>query len=118
MDIKNLEKVHPKFKNERQCKNPKCGGYFLSEKPEDYCPLCRKRGVDKVENNPDNVVHTEVNMTELAKKVAELEAQLAEAKRPKPKSFKPKDCANCEKKFTPSAANQQICDPCREVLTS
>jgi len=128
-----LIKLNKKFANERQCKNSRCGGYFLSEADEEYCPMCREKGIDKVdvERKQEDVLYTEVNVVELAKRVAGLEDRLVKLeeaiklvgldklrKEPKPKEFKSKKCENCGKKFTPASGNQSICHPCRDILIS
>jgi len=124
-----LAKLNPKFKNERQCKNSRCGGYFLSETDEEYCSMCREKGIDKieVERKQKDVLYTEVNVVELAKRVAGIENRLDKLERScepddekaeKPKHFKPKKCNSCDKKFTPASGNQQICQDCRDALIS
>lgn len=118
-----LSKLNPKFANERQCKNAHCGGYFLSKTDEEYCPMCKEKGTDKVdiERKQEDVLYTEVNVVELSKRVAEIDDRLTKLeesyqKIAKSKQFKPKKCSNCGKKFTPGSGNQQICNPCRDIL--
>lgn len=115
-----LEKIHPKFVDEKQCKNSKCAGYFLDKKPQDYCPACRRKGYDKgeVDENQD-IIFEEVNMTKLKTKVDDIDErlQLIEGRFNKKKTFRPKKCVNCEEKFKPASPNQQLCNSCRDRLT-
>lgn len=124
-----LTKLNPKFKNERQCKNTRCGGYFLSETPQDFCPLCREKGItaDGVPVTSEDRVFTEINIGELSKRVAEMDDRLVKIEEiiktvnkveAKPKEFKPKKCESCGKKFTPASGNQSICHSCRDILIS
>jgi methionyl-tRNA synthetase len=109
MDSANLEKINPKFVDERKCKNERCGAFFLDKEPQDYCPFCRERGIIGEENK--DVLYKETDTTKLAEEVKLLK------KSPK-KEFKPKKCSMCGKKFTPASPNQQICSVCRATLTS
>lgn len=116
---KRLEMIHPKFANEHQC--VACGGYFLNpDKNIDRCPRCiRLNRISKVEASKD-ILYKDVNVSELSKQVAELQAQIeqmnAKPEQIKPKSFKPKSCASCDKKFVPASPAQRICIECREEL--
>jgi hypothetical protein len=118
---KRLTMIHSKFENEHQC--TACGGYFLnSEKDIDRCPRCiRLNRVSKIEEAKD-VLYKEVNVNELSKQIAELQAKVIELTKTneekKPKEFKPKSCANCDKEFTPSSPAQKICTGCRDELVS
>lgn len=68
-----LEKIHPKFANEHQCFS--CGGYFLDKnKDAVQCKRCITDGRKSPIENAKDVLHKDVNVTELSKKVAELEA--------------------------------------------
>jgi len=117
-------KIHKKFADEKQCQNPRCGGYFLSKEPKEYCPGCEAKGI----GNPEKeYFYKEVNTENLAKQVAELRERievlektaLKKANRShKKKTFEDKKCANCGKKFTPAAPNQQLCSSCRKALTN
>lgn len=121
-----LIKLNPKFKNERKCKNERCGGYFLSETPQDYCPLCREKGFGEdsvvegliTAEEKKNLLFDEVNTTKLRIKVNDIDRRLKliEEHLEKKKTFKPKKCS-CGKEFTPVSGNQQICESCREKLT-
>lgn len=118
--MNNLEAIHSKFKNEKQCKNSRCAGYFLDKEPQDFCPACRRKGFDKGEGdkNPD-MVFEEVNMTKLKERVDTLEEriEIIEARFNKKKTFRPKKCVNCENEFKPVSPNQQLCTECRDRLT-
>lgn len=120
MDNANLKKIHAKFIDERKCKNERCGAFFLDKEPQDYCPLCRERGIADEEDK--DVLYRETDTTKLAEQVKLLTEKitlLEEAKEDKPKKeFKPKKCANCGEKFIPVSPNQQICSKCRATLTS
>jgi len=71
----NLEKIHPKFANEHQCFA--CGGYFLDEnKDAVQCKRCIRNGRKSPVENAKDILHKDVNVTELSKKVAELEATI------------------------------------------
>ena len=140
----NLRKIHPKFANEHVC--PSCEGYFLDEnKDAVLCKTCIKNGRTNPSENilEKDVLHRDVNVNELSKKVAELEATIkrlsgdktnevisaTESKDGKvtspkvvdgvsKKEYKPKNCAQCEKEFTPLAPAQKICQDCRQQLIS
>lgn len=118
MNNDSLVKLNSKFADERKCKNEKCGGYFLSKEPQDYCPLCREKGFGNgdVEKDKD-LVFKEVNMTKLQSQVDDIERRLklVEGHSDKKKTFKPKKCA-CGKEFTPVSGNQQLCQSCRDKL--
>jgi len=127
MDSKNLEKIHEKFKWEKQC--PACGGYFLSKEPATMCSRCKRDGrVNPLEHTPEkDILHKDVNVIELSKKVAELESiierltktTMEEIPRKNPsKTYKPKKCTKCDEEFTPGAAAQRICHDCRQELIS
>jgi hypothetical protein len=121
MDSANLEKINPKFVDERKCKNERCGAFFLDKEPQDYCPFCRERGIIGEENK--DVLYKETDTTKLAEEVKLLTEKITlleatkDEKSPK-KEFKPKKCSMCGKKFTPASPNQQICSVCRATLTS
>ncbi len=123
---KRLELIHDKFKIEHQC--TACGGYFLDpDKSVERCPRCvRLNRVARIKA-PGDVLFKDVNVTELSKQVAELQAKIlsmSKDKEPelveekKPRTFKPKPCAGCDKEFTPQSPAQKICDSCREELIS
>ena len=126
MEKKRLELINPKFKNEHVC--PACQGYFLDEnKDVVLCKTCIKNGrVNPLGDIPEkDVIHRDVNVTELSKKVIALEAlvkSLTKDKTPEitlaKKEYKPKNCAQCEKEFTPLASAQKICQDCRTKLIS
>lgn len=117
-------KIHPKFANEKVCKNPRCGGYFLSEVPKDYCPTCEERGVTPLPTK--DILYKEINTEKLQARITELERKveilekttLRKANRVESRTFEDKKCTNCGKDFTPTAPNQQICVGCREILTN
>jgi len=117
--VDKLEAIHSKFKDEQQCKNSRCAGYFLDKEPQNYCPACRRKGYDKgpVEENTD-IIFEEVNMTKLKERVDGIDErlQLIEKRFNKKKTFKPKKCVNCENEFNPTSPNQQLCTECRDRL--
>lgn len=127
MDSKNLEKIHSKFKWEKQC--PACGGYFLSKEDVVMCKRCIRDGrVNPLERTPEkDILHQDVNTVELSKKVGELEAlvdkltaekiktELVVSENPS-KVYKPKKCAKCDENFTPASGAQKICSSCRDQL--
>jgi len=114
-----LTKIHPKFANEKQCKNPKCAGYFLSKVPQDYCPLCREKGFGSGDVEEDgDLVYREVNTIKLQEQVNKIDQRLklVEERLDKKRKFSPKKCTKCGEKFMPLSPNQKICGACRDKL--
>jgi len=121
MDKEALAKIHPKFRNEQQCKNEKCGGYFLDKNQQEYCPACRRKGWGQKEvKNEGDLVYKEVNATELQAQVNELKKTVESLTQQltKRKQLKPKKCSQCGKEFVPTSPNQKICQECRSKLTT
>ena len=122
MSKQNLELIHEKFKYERCCKH--CHGYFLSPKNPDaeYCPRCIRDGRDKPNDDlPDNLVHQDVNVSELKKEVMELKKIISDLTKDKTdgvteetvSKYKDRDCSKCGKTFIPGSPAQKICHECR-----
>jgi len=113
-----LSKIHPKFKNEQQCKNPRCMAYFLDETPHDLCPGCRSRGLVEADKDNTNVVYSETKTEDIVNKIKELEERLQQVsdKRKKP-VFKKKECDECGKEFEPHSGHQRLCSSCANKMT-
>jgi hypothetical protein len=120
MDSEMLSKIHKKFADEQQCKNERCHGYFLDKEPQDYCPMCRRKGwgTKEVEKDRD-LVYREVDTTKLQSQVDDLKKVVEGLKGQldKKKGFKTKKCPKCDREFTPLSPNQKLCQSCRDSLT-
>lgn len=119
MDNEMLKKIHPKFADEQQCKNERCHGYFLDKEPQDYCPMCRRKGFGQGNVDEDkDLIYREVNTTKLQAQVDELKkvVESLTEQASKKKKFNPKKCS-CGTEFIPVSGNQQICSGCRDNLT-
>lgn len=106
--------IHPKFKDEKQCKN--CGCYFLPDKPNQVlCSGCLGEGqITKPQINNEDVVWRDNKFTpEILKPIIKeaVAEVLKEYKILYP--LRPKKCAKCGREFKPNSPNQKQCSECR-----